>query len=395
MRNRLPEFLQLFLPRQPRSIKLRKRDRFRKYLFETLEPRNLLATFTVNSLLDGPINSADDATVFTLREATHASNSTPGADTITFAPALTANGPATITLTDGMMALSDVTIVGPGSHLLTVNGNANGRIFRVDSAFSASIDGLTLRNGSANRGGAIENLGRLAIANSSFELNATTSGDGGAIYNSGTLHVTGSTFSGNTAFQSAGAIGVYFGGNATIVNSTLSGNAARLFGGAIGVNGSTATIINSTIVLNQAQSLSGGTGNGGGISNFGTVTLHNTIVAGNTMLSTNVANDLANTTVQSSSSNNVIGDAASSAGLTHDVNGNIVGNAGIGTLPLSSIINMTLANNGGNTLTHALQPGSPAIDRGNNNNLQVSVPIPRLFPSGIGAAPAHRTRTSN
>ncbi len=398
MRNRLPEFLQLFLPRQPRSIKLRKRDRFRKYLFETLEPRNLLATFTVNSLLDGPINPADDATVFTLREAITAANASAGVnDTIQFAPALFASSvPATITLSNlGPLSIAAnsgiTTIIGPGAHLLSISGNSTGRIVNIPASASADIRELTLRNGSATRGGAIENLGTLAIANSAFESNAATSGDGGAIFNSGTLNVIGSTFSSNAANSSAGAIGVYLGGNATIVNSTFSGNAARLFGGAIDVNNptatiiSTATIINSTIVSNRAQSNNGGTGDGGGISPFGTVTLHNTIVAGNSRTTSNTPSDLLPSNfVQSTSSNNVIGNVTSSGGLVHDTNGNIVGNAGIGTLPLSRIINTNLANNGGNTLTHALQPSSPATDGGNNSLSTVS--IPRLFRSGEGTA---------
>ncbi len=365
MSSRLPEFFKLFIPRHSQSSKLRKRDRFRKYLFESLEPRNLLATLTVTSLTD-VVNPADDATVFTLREAIDAANASAGVDdTIQFAPALTVNGSATITLSNlGQLSIAAgsgvTTIIGPGANLLIISGNLAGRILSVPVNASADVRGLTFRNGSAGQGGAIQNLGTLAISNASFDSNIAT--DGGAIHNSGTLTVHSSTFSANFANSSAGAIGVYSGGTAMIVNSTFSGNFAQLFGGAIDVNNSTATIIHSTIVSNRAQSSSGGVGNGGGISNFGTVTLHNTIVAGNTMLTTNVANELANSSVQSTSSNNIIGNAGSSGDLTHNTNGNIVGNAESGTLPPSSIINTTLANNGGSTLTHLLAGGSPAID---------------------------------
>src|SRR5437879_8990557 len=73
--------------------------------------------------------------------------------------------------------------------------------------------------------------------------------------------------------------GVYNFGTLTIANSTLSGNSASIFGGGI-VNSSdpaTLTITNSTLTGN---SVSGGSG--GGIYNFGTVNSRSSIIAGNT-----------------------------------------------------------------------------------------------------------------
>src|SRR5260370_19849276 len=49
-------------------------------------------------------------------------------------------------------------------------------------------------------------------------------------------------------------------------------------------------------------------------------------------------------------------------GLSNGVNGNLVGSAGNPIDPLLG----PLDDNGGPTLTHALMPGSPAIDAGNN-----------------------------
>jgi hypothetical protein len=56
-------------------------------------------------------------------------------------------------------------------------------------------------------------------------------------------------------------------------------------------------------------------------------------------------------------SHNLIGDPNSSGGIQNGVNGNIVG-----ANPLLG----TLQNNGGPTWTHALLPGSPAINSGDN-----------------------------
>lgn len=48
------------------------------------------------------------------------------------------------------------------------------------------------------------------------------------------------------------------------------------------------------------------------------------------------------------------------------VSGNDGGGAGAGTLDINTVLNTTLASNGGPTLTHALVPGSPAFDAGSN-----------------------------
>src|SRR6185503_645674 len=82
-----------------------------------------------------------------------------------------------------------------------------------------------------------------------------------------------------------------------------------------------------------------------------------TIVAGNTRSANSSSSDIGGI-VDSSSSFNIIGNGGS-GGLTNGVNGNQVGvDARVGPL----------ANNGGPTRTHALLPGSPAIDAGSNAN---------------------------
>ncbi|HBB98315.1 MAG TPA: hypothetical protein DC054_23275, partial [Blastocatellia bacterium] len=78
-------------------------------------------------------------------------------------------------------------------------------------------------------------------------------------------------------------------------------------------------------------------------------------------------NDISGT-VDSSSSYNLIGDAATSGGLidrsTDAVHQNQVGNGGSGTVVIANVLNTTLANNGGPTKTHALVTNGPAIDQG-------------------------------
>lgn len=90
---------------------------------EPLEDRRLLAVVTVNTLSD-TTNLNDNLT--TLREAIFATNLVPGADTIDFAPALTANGPAVIVLTQGELKITDsLTINGLGANLLTIDASGS------------------------------------------------------------------------------------------------------------------------------------------------------------------------------------------------------------------------------------------------------------------------------
>ena len=132
-------------------------------------------------------------------------------------------------------------------------------------------------------------------------------------------------------------------GLVTVTNSTISGNNAAGKGGGIANGMTTAlTIVNSTIRGNIAGIT------GGGISHEGvSATLTNTIVAGNS------ATDCDGAVV--SFGNNLDGDGTCNLVVPSDLPG---------TNPLLG----PLANNGGPTQTHALVPGSPAIDAGDDGD---------------------------
>jgi hypothetical protein len=127
--------------------------------------------------------------------------------------------------------------------------------------------------------------------------------------------------------------------------------------------------------MNRADADGDGSGTGGGIYNYDTffrpavTLLNNTLLAGNLMgaVGSDSSNELTGEDVDPASSHNLVGNAATAGGLTHGAGGNIVGNAGSGTIDIATVIDPNLADNGGPTLTHALVEGSPALGAGDND----------------------------
>src|SRR5262249_4338438 len=140
--------------------------------------------------------------------------------------------------------------------------------------------------------------------------------------------------------------GIYNAGGSvvTISNSTFSDNTVTQTGGAC-FNLGTMQIVNSTLSDNSAPFVAGG------VINLGP------LVIGNTVLKTG------------SSGENLYSNSGTVTSLGYNIsndNGNGFLNATgdqVNTDPLLG----SLQNNGGSTLTHALLPGSPAIDMGDPN----------------------------
>ncbi len=282
------------------------------------------AGYVVNSLAD---NTTDDA-FCTLREAILAANNAPantncGAgsnadDTITFSVS------GTITLSSTLPAIVSgqgaLTIDGSGENI-TISGNNSVRVMYVNSGADLTLQNLTIANGVDVIGGGVYNAGTLTVTGSTLSGNGTTDGAGGAIYNDSTavLTVVNSTFSGNSASAvSAGnwGGGIYNQGTLTVTGSTFSGNRA-VSGGGIFVESGTATLKN-TLIANSS----------GGGDCVGPVT--------------------------ASSINNLIEDSSKACGLTNGWDGNIIG------------VDPDLGALTGSPAYFPLNPGSPAIDAGDN-----------------------------
>lgn len=318
------------------------------------------ATLIVNTTAEHD-DGACGVTDCTLREAVNAANANGDASTINFKPGL--SGAIANTLSPGGLELTNpVTINGPGARTLTISGNSLARIFYILPGCVATVSGLTIANGNSGfgvDGGAINNSGALTLLNCSVLNNRGNSG--GGVASVGTMSVTNCTFAANQASDHGGA--VLNTGSAAITNSTFFGNQG-VSSGAITSAGT--TIVSASVILtsctisgNRATDPFGGTG--GGLFNFhdGTITVRNTIVAGN---NADIGPDVSGAFVSQGYNLIGIGDGGDFVdGANHDQvgNGDEVLDAHLGPL----------ANNGGPTDTRALlfgAPGesSPAIDAG-------------------------------
>lgn len=212
---------------------------------------------------------------------------------------------------------------------------------------TVTLQNITITGGNmpAGDGGGIWNQDTLTLNNSTVISNSAEYG--GGIWNSGTLILNRSTI--NDHYTPRGGSGIYNQGTLALSNSTVSGNIAypslgSAFGGGI-LNTGSLTVNSSTISDNHAKS------GGRGIWTNGTLTLANSIIANNNDL------DCQNNsgTVIDNGHNLIESENSFACGLTHGTNNNIVGQD-----PLLG----PLQDNGGDTLTHALLSGSPAIDIG-------------------------------
>ena len=261
------------------TVERRKRRRVLPTVL-TLEGRQLLSTFTVNSTGDSGSGSglAGD-----LRYCITQANSDGGDETIVFDKTVFKT-PQTINLTGGQLELSDTTgtetIVGPNAGV-TVDAGGNSRVFQVDGGVTASISGMTITGGrTSGSGGGLYNDGAtLTLTNCAVSGNTATiysyiSGGGGGVFSAGgTTTLSDCTVSGNSAFFGGGLR--TDDGTTILNNSMVSGNSAFCTGGLF-AHGGTTILNNSTVSGNSANGV-GGRRYGGG-----TTTLNDTTVSGNT-----------------------------------------------------------------------------------------------------------------
>ena len=354
--------------------------------------------------LDGDYSLGD----LSLREAIGLANGSVGFNAIVFDTGNVFSVPQVIPLNRGQLLIRDSVLVeGPSPELVTVDGQGLSRILHIRRGdadpINVTLAGLTLTGGnSVLEGGAINTAEALAIVDSRITGNTAFLEGGGIIaYNS--LRVIESTISDNSTYFFGGGlahIGVY---PLEVVGSTVRDNIAYLYGGGIS-NWGEAIITGSTISHNVSYA------SGGGISNLRTLILDNSTVSGNsaaiqgggiyTRNLSGFVTSIQNSTITSNEAPAGYGSGVASRGdtdtMTHVASTIIAANAnsdvdivaggtnsmisggynvvGSGNAVAAFMNNDQpnvadpgldlLANNGGPNHTHALLPGSTAIDRG-------------------------------
>src|SRR5262249_8942162 len=147
-------------------------------------------------------------------------------------------------------------------------------------------------------------------------------------------------------------------GVSNILDSTFANNLAPL-GGAIDNHAGQLVLVSSSVVANSATNAGGGLYlSKDALGMTGSILLKDTLVAGNVHGTTpnTTPNDTSTdsfASVNLASSYTLIGDAATAGGLrdksADPSHGNLVGQAGQGTLPLRSVLNPAPIDNGGAT----------------------------------------------
>jgi CSLREA domain-containing protein len=328
-------------------------------------PQQAAALYTVDSNADthdavpGDRFCADAANRCTLRAAIEEANAEPASrDVIVF----NLSYPSVIDLTIGEIAITgNVSIVGPGARRVTVKRSQGAstpdfRVFHVSAGLTlVSFRGMKIMNGrspadTSGGGILIDKVSSVSLNDLWIEDNiaGTNSGSGGGVFNSGNLKISRCLFLNNRGYISGSALYNASGSSATVLNSTFSRNGGLAQGAIFNQSGGTLSLVNDTFFKNDSA------GGPSDVANFGTTNVLNTFFADAFSANFTLLGAF------NSLGNNVVVLPGQSTGFVDGVNGDQVGNIA------DPHVAADLADNGGQTDTLALLPGSPAIGHGNS-----------------------------
>jgi predicted outer membrane repeat protein len=318
---------------------------------------------------------------------------------------------APTTYTENLTIGFSLSVIGFGASSTIIDGGGANTVVTISNSNAhVTLSKLTIRNGHAQFGGGIYNLGMLTLSHSIIGGNHAFTYcpkgcrvAGGGIYSGGTLTINNSTISGNSAVftgclpftscsASASGGGMYSAGTLTINNSTISGNTAskncgaqsrcQAYGGGIASGDLTLTIASSTLSGNSATRSGGGiyfdgalaiinnstiSGNSPfGIFNIATLNINNSTISGNTFTGIYSSGGVIQNSIVADNSTFNCEAIMISKGYNLSSDGSCNFN-GTGDLNNTNPLLGPLQNNGGSTQTVALLSGSPAIDSGNPN----------------------------
>ena len=247
-------------------------------IFSLLAAIMMAATFTACSNDDNPVNNNpkplndEDATLVTNDQELR--NAIKDGASIKLANDIQLSNTSTLSIPNG----TKVTINLAGFTLdrkLTERGEGGGQVITIRSGATLHLGNGTLKGGWGGNAGGIANEGGTANLTNVTITGCTGDDKGGAICNlsGGTLTMKGGSITGNTSFDKddpTGGGGIFNaeGATATLTDVTVTGNQAKSKGGGGICNYGTLTLDGCTITGNTCEK------NGGGIYNFSTATLN-------------------------------------------------------------------------------------------------------------------------
>jgi CSLREA domain-containing protein len=320
-------------------------------LLVALAPSADAATFDVTRT-DDPAPDACQPSDCSLREAIRAANADPDTADEIILPAGTyslTRSPGDDTASSGDLDITgSVQVDGDGAGLTVVRQTVTDRVFDIRQVQTATgpiqLRDLGVTGGDLGGLRTATVFTKLEIANSAIFGNQNMGNGGGLVLLDRAVGfpvaVRGSTISGNSAAGGAG-IQVDDGVSMTLENSTVSGNTATGPSGGGGIrtdasNGSspgTAALTHVTVAANAAPS-----GTGAGLRHDGTISVKNTIVSGNA------------------------GANCAGSGTTSEQGNNLENGTSCGLSINADPLLGPLADNTGDTQTHAIPANSPAVD---------------------------------
>jgi len=290
------------------------------------------------------VTNTNDSGPGSLRQALSVVND---GDTIDFAVT------GTIGLTSGELLVNDsITISGPGTASLAINGNTDGRVFHVAPGKTVTIASLTITGGNANGeffpddsgGGVYNDHATVTLTDCAITDNSAFSLGGGILNDHATLTVNNCAFDHDFADNNGGALysdGSSGSASAVITGSTLGANGA-FSGGAIYNSGhsGTATLHVTTSALNSNSTSDAG---GAIYNDNGDVTLNSCTMGGNSAVSDggggiyNLGNFQGTATVEINSS--------TLSGNESGLNGGAIYNVGDNGIANVQVLNSTISAN--------------------------------------------------
>ncbi|WP_395375857.1 choice-of-anchor Q domain-containing protein [Marinicella sp. W31] len=282
--------------------------------------------------------------------------------------------PQVITLENGEIPITSNTIItGPGADLLTIDADNLSRILNIRDGNNTDarvvITGMTFANGNSSAAGGCIN------SSESLRLRATvitacfSERNGGGLHNvnADNVLIENSSFINNTSGNNGGGLFIQRQDGHRIINSTFSGNIASRNGGGITSNNTVSmNVLNSTFSDNLATK-------GAGVFADSSITITHSTIINNTGPGVQL--------IQDNIQNSIIADNTGfdcvfgETGINNQYNLDTDGSCGVDAVNHTTVADPLLgplADNGGFTMTHLPQEGSPVIDAASDEDCAIN-----------------------